>query len=152
MSDVDMSDLEWSGRFELGVPPERAFVAFTPRGERGWASGWDPVFHGPAADDSAPGTVFETQHEDHHTIWVVVDRQPAGHLRYARVTPGVSAGTVTVDLAPTAAGTAVEVTYRMRALSPAGAAQLDQARSDPNTSPSTWQAPVEAYLAATPSP
>jgi Polyketide cyclase / dehydrase and lipid transport len=144
-----MSEVEWSGRFELSAPPGRAFAAFTPRGERGWVPGWEPVFAGAADDDTAPGTVFETQHGGRRTTWLVVDRELPAHVRYARVTPGISAGTVTVDLAPAGDGTAVEVTYRMRALSAAGAAQLEQARTDPGTSPSGWRAPVEAFLRGT---
>jgi hypothetical protein len=90
------------GRFDLSLPPERAFIAFTPRGEQGWEQDWHPVFHGPDADDSAPGTVFETFHRGQLTVWLVVDRRTPEYLRYSRLTPGWSAGTVTIQLAPQA--------------------------------------------------
>jgi hypothetical protein len=145
-----MTPFEWTGRFELEAAPGRAFVAFTPRGERGWAPGWEPVFHTPDEDDSLPGTVFEEGHGGHPTIWQVVDRRPGEYLRYSRVTPGVSAGTVTVRLAPRGAGSAVEVTYRMAALSAQGAAYLGAASTDPDTSPATWREPIEAFLRTLP--
>jgi hypothetical protein len=136
----------WSANLRLSAPPERAFVAFTPRGECGWAPGWDPLFHGPAEDDSAPGTVFEIGDGPSRSVWQVVDREPAAHLRYARSTPGVSAGTVTVDLWPEGSGSRVEVTYQLTALSPEGQVMLAPQAVDPDRSPSTWQEPIEQFL------
>lgn len=149
---------EWSARFRLESPPEAAFVAFTPAGEREWAPGWDPVFRvepdgGDEPDGGAPGTVFETAHGPHRTIWLVTDRRPAEYLSYARVTPGVSSGTVTVRLTPVGSGACeVEVGYRMTALGPGGEAHLAAASSDPDTAPSTWRAPIEAMLRRRASP
>ena len=69
---------------------------FTPAGERLWAAHWDPRFPaGEQGDGSAPGTVFLTG----DTHWVVVDRTP-DRVRYARVTPGIRAGTVEVAVRP----------------------------------------------------
>lgn len=141
-----MTSHQWSGRLTLSVPPEQAFVAFTPRGERGWAPGWEPVFHGPADDDGAPGTVFEIVDGHGRSVWQVVDRTWPAHLRYARTTPGISAGTVTVDVAPEGAGSRVDVTYRMTALSADGEAHLAAQAADPDRSPGTWQEPVERFL------
>ena len=142
-----MTRYQWSGTLTLGVPPEQAFVAFTPRGERGWAPEWNPVFHGSAEDDSAPGTVFEVAHGHRRSVWQVLDRTDSAYLRYARTTPGISAGTVTVDVRPEGTGSRVEVTYRMTALSADGEAQLMVQSTDPDQSPSTWQERIEQFLA-----
>jgi hypothetical protein len=94
-------------RFHVALPPERAMHLFTPVGERLWVPGWAPRFPaGESGDGSAPGTVFLT--DDTH--WVVIDRTP-DRVRYARVTPGVRAGTVEVRVEPDGEGTSVEVTY-----------------------------------------
>jgi hypothetical protein len=78
--------------FFLPLPPEEALHLFTPVGERAWAGHWDPRFPaGEHGDGGAPGTVFLTG----DTHWVVADRRDDG-VRYARVTPGVRAGTVEV--------------------------------------------------------
>lgn len=138
---------QWSGRLTLSVPPEQAFVAFTPRGESGWAPEWEPVFHGPAEDDSAPGTVFEVIHGHSHSVWQVVDRIDSAYLRYARTTPGVSAGTVTIELTPEGPGSRVDVTYQMTALSVDGEAELAALATDPELSPSAWQEPLARFLA-----
>ncbi len=85
---------------------------FTPVGERLWAHHWEPRFPaGEHGDGSAPGTVFLTG----DTHWVVVDRTP-DRVRYARVTPGVRAGTVEVRVRPDGDGAVADVTYEMTPL------------------------------------
>jgi hypothetical protein len=97
----------YSYSISVALPPERAMHLFTPVGERLWAAHWDPHFPaGEQGDGSAPGTVFRTG----DTHWVVVDREPR-RVRYARVTPGVRAGTVEVALRADGEGTIADVTY-----------------------------------------
>jgi hypothetical protein len=101
-----------SHTLRVPLPPERALHLFTPVGERAWAPGWDPVFPaGERGDGATPGTVFLTG----ASTWVVVDREP-GRVRYARVTPGVRAGTVEVRLRPDGDETLADVTYVTTAL------------------------------------
>jgi hypothetical protein len=97
----------------VALAPERALHYFTPVGERAWAPGWDPVFPaGEQGDGAQPGTVFLTG----ESVWVVVDREE-DRVRYARVTPGVRAGTIEVRLRPDGAGTLADVVYETIALS-----------------------------------
>jgi hypothetical protein len=99
----------YSHSLRVPLPPERAIHLFTPVGERLWVSHWEPRFPaGEGGDGSAPGTVFLTG----DTHWVVVDRTP-DRVRYARVTPGVRAGTVEVALRADGDGTIADVTYEM---------------------------------------
>jgi hypothetical protein len=109
----------------VGLPPARALHAFTPVGERLWADGWDPAFPaGEVGDGAEVGTAFVTGHGAHATVWVVVEH--AEHtVRYARVTPGLLAGTVAVRCqADGSGGTLAEVTYDLTALTAAGRAEL----------------------------
>jgi hypothetical protein len=92
----------------LSSMPKFAWAA-NPEGERAWAPGWDPTY--------ASDTVFTTEHGGAHTIWVIVD-QTARTRRYARVTPGVRAGTVEVRCDPDGAHTRAHVTYDLTALGP----------------------------------
>ncbi|TMR11175.1 hypothetical protein, partial [Nonomuraea zeae] len=87
-----------TGRLSVALPPEEAFVLFTPRGEERWVAGWRPRFPAPAGDDSAPGTVFETGEHGELTTWVVTGREAGWRVSYARLTPGSRAGTVTVEV------------------------------------------------------
>ena len=75
-----------------------ALFLFTPRGEKLWADGWNPLFPAPADDDTEPGTVFETLHGEQRTTWVVCARDPGRSVRYARMAHGRDAGLVTVTL------------------------------------------------------
>ncbi|MFI6387138.1 SRPBCC family protein [Nonomuraea sp. NPDC050540] len=114
-----------TGRLAVALPPGEAFTLFTPRGEERWAAGWRPRFPAKTSDDSAPGTVFETGADDDRTIWVVVEREPARRVSYARVTPGSRAGTVTVEVdADGQGGSTVRVTYGLTALTAEGQAPL----------------------------
>jgi hypothetical protein len=114
-----------SGRLTVPLPPERAFELFTPRGEQRWVAGWLPRFPAGPADESAPGTVFETDANGRRTTWVVTDRTPGRRIRYARVVPGVNAGTVTVELTDDGVGTSdVKVTYELTALTASAAEDL----------------------------
>ncbi|MEV4003444.1 SRPBCC family protein [Actinomadura sp. NPDC049753] len=115
-----------AGRLAVALPPDEAFPLFTAQGERRWVPGWAPSFPAPVADDAEPGTVFQTPDRDHGqtTTWIVVDAVPGRRIRYARVTPGVSAGTVSVVLDRAGDHTDVTVTYELTALSGDGAAHL----------------------------
>jgi hypothetical protein len=114
-----------AGNLIVARPPERAFELFTPRGEGRWVAAWRPRFPAPTDDDSAPGTVFETDADGRTTTWVVVERTPGRRIRYARVVPGDHAGTVTVDLADGAGGhSEVTVTYELTALTASAVERL----------------------------
>lgn len=110
-----------SGSVRLPPGYEPALFLFTPRGEKLWAEGWDPRFPAPAGDDTEPGTVFETSHDQERTTWVVCAREPGRSVRYARIAHGQNAGTVTVTL--DGAG-AVTVDYDLTALSGEAATEL----------------------------
>lgn len=112
-----------TGTLTVPLPPAEAFRLFTPRGEEDWAPGWTPHFPVDRVDDSHPGTVFETHGPAGAVTWIVLERDRGKRIRYARVTPGVTAGTVTVTLDQAGAGTVAAVTYELTALS-------DTARSD----------------------
>jgi hypothetical protein len=105
-----MNRISLSRTVDVPLPPERALLLFTPAGEREWVPGWEARF--PAGEDTAPGTTFLT-HEQ--TVWVIADRTPHS-MRYARVTPGVHAGTVEVRCEGAGSVTRAHVAYDLTAL------------------------------------
>lgn len=135
-----------SDRIQVALPPEEAFELFTPRGEREWAHGWDPTFPAAAVDDSAPGTVFETDAHGHRATWLVTDRVRGRRIAYAQVIPGERAGSVIVTLEATGDGTDVEVVYELTPLSDAGAAHLKQFADGYNDYLRSWQDAITACL------
>jgi hypothetical protein len=129
-----------SGTIHVSLPPDRAVALFTPAGEREWVPDWDPAF--PAGDeDPSPGTTFLT-HEA--TVWVVADRTPSS-MRYARVTPGVHAGTVEVRCEPAGSETRAHVTYDLTALGDPAA--LDRFAAGYDAMLAEWERMIAAALA-----
>jgi hypothetical protein len=135
-----------AGRLTVALAPEQAFSLFTPRGEQDWVAGWKPHFPAPASDDTAPGTIFETRADGRITTWVVVDRTPGRHIRYARVIPGHNAGTVTVTVDDAEGYSDVTVTYELTALTAAAAQQLNEFAADYPTFLHSWQNAIAASL------
>jgi hypothetical protein len=114
-----------SGTLTVDAPPDQAFPLFTAPGERLWVPGWQPrVVHG--GDGRQRGAVFETDHDDERTIWVVADFDPRNrYARYVRVSPGSRAGTVEVRVRPAGGGSAVEISYDLAALGAEGNAVIE---------------------------
>jgi Polyketide cyclase / dehydrase and lipid transport len=135
-----------TGRIQVGLPPAEAFRLFTPRGEQEWAHGWQPRFPAASADDTEPGTVFETAAHGQHTIWLVIDREPGERISYARVTPGHQAGTVTVTINPVGDRSEVEVIYELTALSDAAGEELRGFAASYPAYLQSWQEAIAALL------
>jgi hypothetical protein len=135
-----------TGRIRVDLPPAEAFRLFTPRGEQDWVKGWEPRFPASTPDDTEPGTVFETDTHGRRTIWLVLDRQPGKRISYARVTPGETAGTVTVVVNGADRGSEVTVTYELTELSDAHG---DKLREFVDTYPAylqSWQDAITDWL------
>jgi hypothetical protein len=135
-----------TGRIQVALPPGEAFRLFTPRGEEDWAHGWQPRFPAPAPDDTEPGTVFETSAHGHDTIWLVIDRQAGKRISYARVTPGVQAGTVTVILSPVGQHSEVEVTYQLTALTEPARKKLSEFAETYPAYLQSWEDDISTWL------
>jgi hypothetical protein len=129
------------------LPPDEAMPLFTARGERDWVEGWDPEFPAGEPTEEDEGTVFVTTAGDRSTYWVVAARAP-GCVRYARTTPGFFAGTVEVRERRSDRGsTLVDVTYDLSALTPQGAADLDDFAAGYEEEIGAWQVAIETALA-----
>ena len=129
----------------VGLPPDEAMALFTPEGERRWADGWDPHYPEPGRREG-PGAVFTTGHGGHQTTWIMVDHAPGG-VRNARVTEGMTAGTVAVDVVGSRErSTQVRVTYDLTALSPAGETWLDAFDGHYETAIGDWATEIAVAL------
>ena len=129
----------------VDLPPQQAMELFTAEGERRWVDGWDPQY--PDADRrEGPGAVFTTEHGGHQTTWIMVDHSPKS-VRYARVTQGMTAGTVAVDVVESDEhSTRVRVTYDLTALSSPGETWLDAFDADYDTAIGGWATEIAAGL------
>jgi hypothetical protein len=129
------------------LPADEAMPLFTARGERSWVQGWDPEFPAGEPSEEGEGTVFVTTAERRSTYWVVAARTTRS-VRYARTTPGFFAGTVEVRVRRSdARSTLVDVTYDLSALTPDGAAEMDEFAAGYERELSGWQDAIETALA-----
>jgi hypothetical protein len=135
-----------TGRIQVALSPSEAFRLFTPRGEQDWVPGWHPRFPAAAADDTEPGTVFETSAHGQHTVWLVTDRQPGRSISYARVTPGDYAGTVSVTITPAGQHSEVEVTYELTALTSLAEHKLHEFADGYPAYLQSWQDAISAWM------
>jgi hypothetical protein len=130
------------------LPPDQAMQLFTARGERDWVDGWDPEFPAGEPSEEDEGTVFVTTADGRSTFWVVAGRATRS-VRYARTTPGFVAGTVDVrERRSDAHATEVDVTYDLSALTPQGAAELDDFAAGYEQEIGGWEVAIETALAS----
>ena len=129
-----------SGTVEVPLPPHEAVSLFTPAGERSWVPGWNPEF--PSGEETSPGTTFTT-HEG-RTFWVIADATEDS-MRYARITPGVHAGTVEVHCEAAGEGTRAHVTYDLTGL--ADPATVDHFAAGFPAMLAEWERLIAASLA-----
>ena len=129
----------------VDLPAEQAIELFTAEGERRWADGWDPQYPDPARREG-PGAVFTTGHGSHPTTWITIDQGPSS-VGYARVTHGLTAGTVEVELVESRENsTRWRVTYDLTSLTPAGASWLEHFDSHFETEIGGWSGEIAAAL------
>ena len=134
----------------VGLPREPAVGLFTAEGERRWADGWEPRYPEPTRRDG-PGAVFTTAHGHHQTTWIMVDHRSDG-VRYARVTDGLTAGTVAVDvLSSDDHTTRVRVTYDLTALGTAGEEWLAAFEAHYEAEIASWATDIASAVSSPPS-
>ena len=141
MRTVRCSRVRLIGTFEIALPPKEGFTMFTPSGERIWAQGWDPTFPSPVADETEPGSVFQTVHGGRESIWTVVHCEPGHSIMYAVAVPEERCGLVTVTCEASATGTKATVSYDLTALSSKASDELTGSRRTTPCSSLTGKTP-----------
>lgn len=142
MSTTLCSRVRLVGTIEIALPPEQAFMLFTPSGERAWAHGWDPSFPVPVTDETEPGTVFLTLHGQRESIWTVVRCTPGRLIAYSVVTPEERCGLVTVGCEASRAGTAATVSYDLSSLRVESNPDLEQFAAGYRSFLSHWESSI----------
>jgi hypothetical protein len=128
---------------------KRAMELFTARGERAWVPDWEPTFPAGEPPEGAPeeeGTVFLTDHGGRRTHWVVAARSE-GMVRYARVTPGLWSGLVTVRTRPgDGPPSEFEISYDLTALTEEGVRELSAFEAGFEQEIGAWEDLIAAAL------
>jgi hypothetical protein len=132
----------------LAAPPARVFPLLCPVREADWIDGWDPLVVITESGVAEPGCVFITRAPPADAIWIVTRHEPAAAVEMFKISPGVTACRLTIELEATAAGCNAHVTYEHTSLGSDGdsfvrgftEAHYEQFMRD-------WEARLNHYLA-----
>jgi hypothetical protein len=105
----------------LVAEPARVFPLLCPVREADWIDGWGPIAVWSKSGLVEPDCVFLTRSEPHESIWYVTCHEPErNHVEMLKITPGVTACRLTIDLQPADHGSLATVTYMHTSLGPEG--------------------------------
>lgn len=105
----------------LSATPDRVFPLLCPVREADWIEGWDPTEVWSHSGVAEQDCVFITTSDDGDAIWYITRHEPAaGEVEMLKITPGVTACRLTIELTASDVGTDAQVTYTHTSLGPAG--------------------------------
>ena len=105
----------------LVAPPERVFPLLCPVREADWIAGWDPPLVISGSGVAERDCVFTTRSEPHDAIWYVTRHEPGnGFVEMVKITPGLTACRLTIQLRPAPRGCEADIAYSHTSLGPAG--------------------------------
>lgn len=105
----------------LAGAPEEVFPLLCPVREADWIEGWNPSLVVSACGVAEPDCVFITPATPDDAIWYITRHEPAaGFIEMLKITPGVTACRLTIQLGAAAGGCEAVVTYTHTSLGPQG--------------------------------
>ncbi len=106
---------------KLVAAPDTVFPLLCPVREADWIAGWDPLRVVTASGVAEPDCVFTTAATPADAIWYITRHEPeAGFVEMLKITPGVTACRLTIELRAVDSGSEAVVTYCHTSLGPAG--------------------------------
>lgn len=101
--------------------PEAVFPLLCPVREADWIQGWDPLLVVSASGVAEADCAFVTASLPSNAIWYVTRHEPsAGFVEMIKLTPGITACRLTIQLRAAAGGSEAGVTYCHTSLSVEG--------------------------------
>lgn len=108
-------------RQKLCRPAASVFPLLCPVREADWIVGWHPLVVYSASGVAEPDCVFVTDAEPHDAVWFITRHEPErGFVEMIKITPGVTACKLTVQVRDEGAGCEADVTYSHTSLGPQG--------------------------------
>jgi len=105
----------------LAAPPRRVFPLLCPVREADWIEGWDPIAVWTESGFGEPDCVFLTPSDDGEAVWYITRHlSTEGTVEMLKITPGVTACKLVIQLVESAVGTDAEITYAHTSLGPKG--------------------------------
>ncbi len=108
-------------RQKLQAAPAKVFPLLCPVREAEWAEGWMPDQVVSSSGVAERDCVFITPGQPGPAIWYITRHEPENwFVEMLKITPGVTACRVSIQLAAEGAGCVADVTYSHTSLGPAG--------------------------------
>ena len=105
----------------LVAPPAAVFPLLCPVREADWIEGWDALLVVSASGVAERDCAFVTSSLPSNAFWYITRHEPdAGFLEMIKITPGVTACRVTIQVRAAAGGSEADVTYCHTSLGPEG--------------------------------
>ena len=96
----------------LAAGPAAVFPLLCPVREADWLEGWDPMLVISSSGLAEPDCVFTTSGTPADAVWYITQHEPAaGFVEMLKITPGVTACRLTIQLRATQGGSEAIVTY-----------------------------------------
>jgi hypothetical protein len=132
----------------LVAEPRAVFPLLCPVREADWIDGWDPVSVISHSGVAEPDCVFITPAIPHDAIWYITRQEPeTGFVEMVKITPGVTACRLTIQLRPAASGSEAIVTYSHTSLGPEGDTFVDSFTEEHYRQfMQDWEARINHYL------
>lgn len=112
-------------RQRLVASPDAVFPLLCPVREADWIDGWDPAVVVSNSGIAEADCVFITTASPSDAIWYITRHEPqSGFVEMIKITPGVTACRVTIQLRAVTGGTEADVTYSHTSLGLEGDAFL----------------------------
>jgi len=106
---------------QLNGTPDVVFPLFCPVRETEWIKGWDPPLVVTSSGKAEPDCVFTTREDPIDTIWYITCHDPgAGFIEMIRITPGVTACRLNIQLREIAGGSEAVISYTHTSVGPEG--------------------------------
>ncbi len=133
----------------LAGEPSAVFPLLCPVREADWIEDWDPTLVISRSGVAEPDCVFVTPATPIDAVWYITRHEPeSGFVEMLKITPGVTACRLIIQVRPAAGGSEAEVCYSHTSLSPEGdafVAAFTEAYYDDFMR--TWEAQLNHYLA-----
>lgn len=133
---------------KLDAVPTKVFPLLCPVREADWLDGWDPVWVASDSGVAERDCVFVTAAGSAEAVWYITRHEPDGaFVEMIKITPGVTATRLEIQLAATAAGTDATITYTHTSLGPQGDRFVDSQTADAYAQfMQSWEHRLNHYL------
>lgn len=105
----------------LAADPATVFPLLCPVREADWIEGWSPTLVVSSSGVAEPDCVFTTGAAPVDAVWYVTRHEPAaGLIEMLKITPGVTACRLSIQLRPAPGGCEADISYSHTSLGPKG--------------------------------